>query len=116
MNRDDRRRATRFEMEIPLWVRVPQSPELQERLAVSTKNISMIGLCFATDLPLVVGMLVEIILKMPEKVIGKPAREWCCKGRVVRVQPMDPFQAKRSVGVEFHYYELRTNQATQAPI
>jgi hypothetical protein len=115
MNRDDRRRATRFEMEIPVWVRVPQTLELQECVATSTKNISLIGLCFATDLPLVVGMPIEVSLRMPEQVIGTPSREWCCRGRVVRVEPVDPSQAKRSVGVEFHYYELRKNQPAPAP-
>jgi hypothetical protein len=105
MTRNDRRRTARFDMEIPLAIRTVGSPDEPARMALSS-NISASGLYVATDLPLKKDAPVEISMRMPEQVTGKPAREWRCVGRVVRVEPFDLRHAKPCVGVEFQYYEV----------
>lgn len=43
---------------------------------------------------------------MPERVTGKPACEWRCRGRVVRVQPPGDRDKNLGVAVVFQYYEV----------
>ncbi|MGH9713371.1 MAG: PilZ domain-containing protein [Candidatus Acidiferrales bacterium] len=105
LSRSDRRQTERFDLEIPLSIRTLELPETLARMAVST-NISATGLCVATDLSLRVGTRVEISIRMPQHVSGQPSREWCCKGRVVRVEHDDCARERQWVGVEFHYYEI----------
>ena len=110
LRRSDRRQTARFDMEIPVSIRPLDSPEMAARMAVSS-NISSTGLCLATDLPAVVGMPVEVSLRMPQQVTGRPSQEWRCRGQVVRVQPRDVGHDKASVGVQFQYYEVRGGRA-----
>jgi len=105
MTQNDRRHLTRFDMEIPLSIRVVETPETQTHMGLSL-NISASGLYLTTDLQLKVGTPVEISMRMPEQVTGKPSNEWRCRGRVVRVEPRDSCKAKPSAGVEFQYYEV----------
>jgi hypothetical protein len=105
MTQNDRRHLTRFDMEIPLSIRVVETPETQTHMGVSS-NISASGLYLTTDLRLKVGAPVEISMRMPEEVTGKPANEWRCRGRVVRVEPRDLRKARQCVGVELQYYEV----------
>jgi len=32
------------------------------------------------------GTPVEILMRMPEEIVGKPSRAWLCRGRIARVQ------------------------------
>ncbi|MFI5091929.1 MAG: PilZ domain-containing protein [Candidatus Acidiferrales bacterium] len=105
MSGQDRRQRARFDMEIPLSIRTLEIPRTRARTG-KTKNISATGLYLASDLPLEVGAPLEISLLMPEQVTGKPACEWCCRGRVVRVQPPDERHENPGAAVEFHYYEV----------
>ena len=84
-----------------------------EQLSES-ENLSERGAFFDTDAPLIIGSAVEILLKMPEEVTGKPAIDWRCKGHVVRLEPIDASRARLDVGVQFDCYEIlrsRTNIA-----
>jgi Tfp pilus assembly protein PilZ len=93
-------------------VRVWKSGSAQRR--IESVNISKTGAFFATDLPIAIGSAVEVLLKMPEELTGKPAAEWRCAGRVVRLQPADALGGKLGVGVEFDYHEiLRLKTATR---
>lgn len=71
-----------------------------------TSNISASGLCFLTELPFLLGTIVEMFLKMPAEIMGEIEREWCCKGRVVRVGEANPVDHQRPVAVKFQYYEV----------
>jgi hypothetical protein len=100
----ERRRVPRYALRIPLsfqTLRAPGSPEQ----ASESLDISSQGVCFATDLALSVGAPVHVFLRMPTEVVGKPAREWCCRGRIVHTRPDDLF-GKRDVGVQFLYYDV----------
>jgi PilZ domain-containing protein len=112
MARINRRQLTRFEMEIPLSIRVVELPETQARMGVSS-NISASGLYLSTDLQLRVGAAVEISMRMPELVTGKPSSEWRCRGRVVRVEAKGQSDAEACVGIEFQYYEVMDGPAAR---
>jgi hypothetical protein len=64
-----------------------------ERRAES-ENLSERGVFFATDAPLVIGSAVEVLLKMPEEISGRPTTEWRCTGQVVRLEPVDTPRGK----------------------
>jgi hypothetical protein len=100
----ERRVSHRLQFKTPLRVRVWKSGPA-EQLSES-ENLSERGAFFATDAPLVIGSAVEILLKMPEEVTGKPAIDWRCTGHVVRLEPIDASRAKPGVGVQFDCYEI----------
>jgi Tfp pilus assembly protein PilZ len=82
-----------------------------ERRAES-ENLSERGVFFATDAPLIIGSEVEILLKMPEEISGRPTTEWRCTGHVVRLEPVDTRRGKLGVGIQFDCYEiLRSEEA-----
>jgi hypothetical protein len=105
MSGQERRQRTRFDMEILLSIQTLEIPRTRARTG-TTENISATGLFLASDLPFEMGAPLEISLCMPEQVTGKPACEWCCRGRVVRVQPRDECHEKPGAAVEFQYYEV----------
>ena len=99
------RQSQRFNVRVPLTIRLIDSPSLPEREAESA-NISSRGVYFSTSFPFRIGERVEILLTMPEEVIGKPVREWRCHGRIVRTQKEAQSTALIGVGAEFLYYEI----------
>jgi len=105
MTRTDRRQTARYDMEIPLTIRTMEMEDTPAHVALSS-NVSASGLYLATDLLLKVGAPVEIAMRMPAQVTGKPSREWLCRGQVVRVEPEDLSNDKHRVGVSFQYYEV----------
>lgn len=105
MQESDRRHTPRFDLRVPLRIQPLDSSGTPER-QVESSNISSRGVYFATDLPLAVGTPLQMTLRMPEEVVGKPSREWSCNGRVVRVHPNSGPHDKLGVGVEFHWHEV----------
>jgi PilZ domain len=101
----DWRQSPRFSLHVPLWIRPIATPQSASQHA-QTSDISRSGLSIVSDLPLPIGTPVELLLKMPREVIGEPAHEWCCRGRVVRVGEPDPVRRTRTIGVKFQYYEV----------
>ena len=111
----ERRISRRLQVTTPVRVRAWKSGSAER--TTESVNISKTGAFFATDLPIAIGSAVEVLLKMPEELTGKPATEWRCAGHVVRLQPADTPGGKLGVGVEFDYYEiLRSKTATQPGI
>ncbi|HKV64426.1 MAG TPA: PilZ domain-containing protein [Candidatus Acidoferrum sp.] len=84
-------------------------------LSAHTENLSERSAFFATDAPLAIGSEVEILLKMPEEITGKPATEWRCTGHVVRLQPVDNSHGKLGVGVQFDCREVLRSK-TDTPL
>lgn len=102
MQENDRRFRQRFDMRVQVRIRTLDSPDLTEQ-QVESSNISARGVYFSTDLPLDIGARVEMFLTMPVEIAGKDSRLWRCTGRVVRMQPRSPSQAKAGNGVEIRY-------------
>jgi Tfp pilus assembly protein PilZ len=104
VHESERRISRRLQVITPLRVRVWKSGSTARK--TESVNLSETGAFFATDLPIAIGSAIEILLKMPEELTGKPATEWRCSGHVVRLQPVDTPGGKLGVGVEFDYYEI----------
>jgi hypothetical protein len=100
----ERRNAPRHPLRTALRVRTRQSGRAEHR--AESQNLSERGVFFATEEPLVVGSPVEILLKMPEVVSGRPTTEWRCTGHVVRLEPGATPRDKSHVGVQFDCYEI----------
>jgi len=112
VNESERRVSLRLPLKTALQVRIWKSGPAQRK--TESVNLSQTGAFFATDEPIAVGSAIEILLKMPAEVTGKPATECRWSGHVVRLQPVDTPQGKFGVGIEFDYYEiLRSKTAAQ---
>jgi hypothetical protein len=75
----ERRISRRLQVTTPLRVRVWKSGSTERK--TGSVNLSETGAFFATDLPIAIGSAVEILLKMPAELTGKPATEWRCSDR-----------------------------------
>jgi hypothetical protein len=100
----ERRNSPRHPLRTALRVRARKSGCAEQR--AESQNLSERGVFFATDAPLVVGSAVEILLKMPEAISGKPTTEWRCTGHVVRLDHGNEPLHKLGVGVQFDCYEI----------
>jgi hypothetical protein len=100
----NRRLARRHNLAIHLRFRVLRSNVPEQR--AESVNVSEGGVYFATELAVQKGAAVQLLMKMPEEITGKPTIEWRATGHVVRVQPI-PFAFGRiGVGVRFDCYEI----------
>ncbi len=100
----DRRNSRRHLLKTALRVRVWKSGSTERR--AESENLSERGTFFATDAPLAIGSALEILVRMPEEITGKPATEWRCTGHVVRLEPVETPRGKLGVGVQFDCYEI----------
>jgi hypothetical protein len=100
----DRRISRRLQFKTPLRMRIWKSGSTEHR--VESENLSERGTFFATDAPLAIGSAVEILVRMPEEITGKPATAWRCTGHVVRLEPIEAPRGIQGVGVQFDCYEI----------
>jgi len=100
----DRRAFRRVPFKTAMRVRIWKSGPTERRM--ESENLSEHGAFFSTAEPVTIGSAVEILLKMPEEITGKPATEWRCTGHVVRLQPLDSPVGSTGVGVEFDCHEI----------
>jgi hypothetical protein len=100
----EQRASSRYFFEARLRVRVLKSaiPEIR---GVS-KNLSERGIFFITSAALEVGTPVEVLMKMPQEIMGKATMDWHFLGEVIRVQPLDSTPRKIGVAVRFDRYEV----------
>ena len=52
------------------------------------------------------GLMVQLHLKMPKKIVGDEVEEWSFTGRVAHVESLSRKNAKSGVGVQFLFYEV----------
>ena len=100
----DRRLTVRQNIRTPIRIRHWKSNIPEER--GESENLSEEGILFATDSAIRVGTVLEILLKMPEMITGRPTTEWLCSGHVVRVEPIESPRGKHGVGVQFDCYHV----------
>ena len=105
----ERRNSPRHLLKTKLRVRVWKSGWSERR--AESENLSERGVFFATDALLVIGSEVEILLKMPEEISGRPTTEWRCTGHVVRLETVDTPRGKLGVGIQFDCYEILRSEA-----
>jgi hypothetical protein len=95
----ERRLSLRHKITTPLRIRVWKSAGPEQRR--ESVNLSERGILFATDSPMPIGTVVEVLLKMREEITGEPTTEWLCSGHVVRVDPINSPKGSLGVGVQF---------------
>ena len=100
----ERRISRRLQVKTALRVRIWKSGSTER--SAESENLSEGGTFFATDAPLVIGSAVEILVRMPEEITGKPATKWRCTGHVVRLEPVETPRGKFGVGVQFDCHEI----------
>jgi hypothetical protein len=100
----DRRLTVRHNLRTPIRIRLWKSATPEQRN--ESVNLSERGILFATDSPMNIGTVVEVLLKMPEVITGEPTTEWLCSGHVVRVEPIDSPRGRLGVGVQFDCYQI----------
>jgi hypothetical protein len=98
-------RNPRFDMRIPVRIRSLNSG-ISPSLATESLNVSATGLLFTTNAKFEHGATVEVLLRMPEEIVGAPANEWRCTGQVVRIEERETPTARFEVGVKFYCYEV----------
>jgi hypothetical protein len=108
----DRRATLRHNCKVPLRIRLRKSAMPEQR--GESENLSERGIFFATNSVLPVGTVVEILLKMPEAISGRPTTEWLCSGHVVRVEAVDSPRGKLGVGVQFDSYRVSRRVVMEA--
>jgi Tfp pilus assembly protein PilZ len=109
MSSIDRRTDPRVNACVAMRFRVLDNPEISEQKAES-QNMSQHGLYFVTSAPLVIGMPVELTLRIPHDLAQKVTSEVVCVGRVVRVQPIDSQNGRLGIGIHIEHFD------TQMPV
>jgi hypothetical protein len=99
-----RRAYLRLPFKVPLRMRVWKAGTSEHYL--ESENLSARGTFFTIPFPLQTGSALEIVLRMPQEVTGRPSADWRCTGRVVRVEPVDDDPGKFGIGVQFDCYEI----------
>jgi len=104
----ERRRARRFEIQLPLIVRWTSGPESSETLTES-KNISSRGLFFSAPTNIKQGSPIDILMVLPYEItLADPIRV-CCRGLVQRTESQSEGKVEVAVAVE-KYEFLRSDE------
>ena len=110
----DRRISPRHPLRVPLTVRLWKSAMPPQRSI--SRNLSMGGAQFPTQLPVALGTVVELWLKMPEEISGEETAEWRCSGHVVRIEEEAHRRSKKKadVAIQFDCYEVARHVCRQS--
>lgn len=108
-SRTDRRTTPRHPLRVPIKVRLWKS-ELPEHRSIS-RDISLRGAHFSTELPVEIGTVVELRLNMPEEISGERSAEWRCSGHVVRIEGEPSNGNKKEVAIQFDCYEVARSKS-----
>jgi len=99
----ERRPARRFSRNVPLRVRVWKSAVPEQKL--ECLNMSKRGVYFASGSRFKEGEQLELILRMPEEIVGQAKTNWRCLGRVVRTSALGSSAWALGVAVRFEHYQ-----------
>jgi len=99
----ERRKARRVALEIPVKVRLWESAVPEQK--AECLNISERGLYFASGTRFNAGERLELVLKMPEDIVGRENSNWLCVGLVVRTHALDSTSLALGVAVDFEPYQ-----------
>ncbi len=106
----ERRASQRFDFQLPVGVRVAGAD--QEGYGF-TQDLSGRGIFFYTDFPVAEGDAVELTLVMPSEITLTENARVRCRGRVVRVLPVE---RKFGVAARLEAYEYLPKAETAAQI
>lgn len=95
----ERRHAQRYVIKFPLTFRALKRSGLEDFGEVL--DVSPLGIRLFTYSLLCVGETVEILLKIPEGVMGVPTPKWWWQGEIVRVASSGQGKCSGEVGIRF---------------
>lgn len=99
MGTSERRTTHRLNLHVALRVHLRNV----EHLATSV-NVSINGLYFITQLPLLVGEAIEVLVAIPRRITGEKARKRRFTARITHVESQCMPQGCSGVGVHLLYY------------
>src|SRR5262249_28575657 len=99
----ERRSTRRLPLNVPLRVRVWQSTVPEQK--VECLNISERGVYFASGSRFKEGEQLELILRMPEEIVGQARTNWRCLGRVVNTSALHSSSWALGVAVRFDQFQ-----------
>ena len=106
----ERRRAQRFELQLPVIVRWSDGNEMREALAVSG-DVSSIGIYFVLGESLKEGAPVELEMTLPDQItLAGPVRV-CCFGRIQRCELKEGANAGMVLAIEKYRFLRDTDKA-----
>lgn len=102
MENAERRITRRYVIQIPTNFRVcghpnPKAPKQFGEVI----DISPLGISFTTSVTLTIGDNIEVFLKVPSDVIGRPSPEWAWIGKVVHSRISGSQRGGTVVGLQF---------------
>ena len=106
MSSSERRIDTRVNISVPLRFRALNNPGATDQ-AADSENISQRGIFFSTIVPLKVGTPVEVSLRMPQELAGRPTTEVKCVARVVHVRPSTTPGGMLGIGLHIERFEAQ---------
>jgi hypothetical protein len=100
MEYPERRVGKRYVIQIPLNFRELKSSSSTKEFG-EIIDVSNLGVAFSTTAPITTGTMVEVFLRMPLDVLGRPSSEWQWIGKVTRCRPYNASKVWKVVGVQF---------------
>lgn len=113
MTNEDKRRARRFELQLP--VTVVSVGEESNQQTLRTKDISSNGMFIELDQKVDIGTRIEMIVDLPQEITQAGVVRLSCLGRVVRVDQAKPSRTGVAVKIERYQFmrlgepEVQTN-------
>lgn len=104
MGEDDRRRAARIPVKVPVKLR-PTEGTTPYMVSADSINISDRGLFFQMTGPMKPGTRIELSFTMPAEVTGSLSMKIRCIGRVVRVEPEASSDGRTGVAAQIERFE-----------
>jgi hypothetical protein len=102
-NASERRTSRRFNMSLPLSVRIPAEEGAGQEKNAETRDVSFRGLYFLIDGRVEPGTAIEFVLTLPKEITMAGDVHIRCYGQVVRV---DDHNGRRGVAARIERYEF----------
>ena len=109
----ERRRAHRFDLQLPITVRWMHDSVAREAVSVS-ENVGSRGICFSLPEGVKKGIPIEIVMTLPHEITLAGNLRVRCVGRIQRCELKQGVRGNGGVAVSIEKYEfLRTKEDTE---
>jgi hypothetical protein len=112
---NERRTTRRYDLSLPVLVRVPTEKKMLESQKGKTRDISTRGLYFVMDQDLQAGSQLDLILTLPAEITSGAEVLVHALGRVIRVEPrIEDGNTRRGVAAVIERYDIVRGEAARA--
>ena len=109
----ERRRALRFDLQLPITVRWIHDSVTREAVSMS-ENVGSRGICFSLPEGVKKGISIEIVMTLPHEITLAGNLRVRCMGRTLRCELQQGGRGNAVVAVSIEKYEfLRTKEDTE---